>query len=217
MIGSSAEPPSATRRTAARNSSTSLIRSFEQIADPFSGVGEQLQRQAELHVLGRTSTPTDGCRARVQGCLQAFVVVGRWQPDVDDCDVRCVAAHLEQEVVGGAALRNHLAARGLAVSSRVSPSRTAHCLRRSLHAWHLRAQARTRRRKGSRRAACLRAPRRGRRGPGADLTRVPAPSAPPRPSSATSTTTTLSCTVTSTLAELARACLPMFARLSETT
>src|SRR4051794_12977638 len=43
--------------------------------------------------------------------LQAFIVMSRRQPDVDDRDVGCVAAHLEQQIVGRSTLRDDLEAR----------------------------------------------------------------------------------------------------------
>src|SRR6266536_75288 len=36
--------------------------------------------------------------------------MGGWQADIHDRDVRCVAAHLEQQIVGGSALRDDLEA-----------------------------------------------------------------------------------------------------------
>ncbi len=95
---------------------------------------------------------------------EALVVVRRRQPDVDDRDVRRVAAHLQQEFVGGR--RNYRRPRARSsLEQRVRALRAgARCPRRSRRARDLRSNARAATRAGSRLAAGRRAPPRGRRG-----------------------------------------------------
>ena len=64
MVGSRAEPPAATRRTASRNSVTSLIRSLSRYRRP-RPIGEQLLREADLDVLREDEDADRGCSARI--------------------------------------------------------------------------------------------------------------------------------------------------------
>src|SRR5215218_7551176 len=148
----------------------------------------------------------------LERCAQALVIVRRREPDVDDRHVRRVAAHLQEQILGGLAASDHLEsvlaqqalepfsqqdavlgdhdAHGISARSRVPPP--------------LGLQIRSRPPRTSTRSARPRSP---------DPRSV---SAPPTPSSTISITTRPPARASSTLAELACACLPTFARLSDT-
>lgn len=68
---------------------------LEQVADAFRGVGEQLQREPQLDVLGKHQHAYRRVlSADLERCTQPFVVVRRRQPDVDDRNVRRGPPHV---------------------------------------------------------------------------------------------------------------------------
>ena len=84
---------------------------LEQVADALGALGEQLHRVRRLDVLGEDEHAD--LRIRLADLLrgpEAFVRVRRWHADVDDDDVRRVAAHLQHQVIGGAGLPDDLEA-----------------------------------------------------------------------------------------------------------
>ena len=111
IVGSSAEPPSPTRRTAAANSPTSDDAVLQQVADALGALGEEVERVLRLDVLredehaGRRMLLADLPRR-----AEALVGVRRRHPDVDDRDVGRVRAHLQQQLVGGPGLADDLEA-----------------------------------------------------------------------------------------------------------
>src|SRR5436190_20876826 len=134
----------------------------------------------------------------------------RGQADVDDRDVGGVAAHLEQEIVGVRGLPDDVETgfteepgETLAQKDAVLGDRYAHgisAFTRVPPPWGV--QTRRRPPRASTRSASPRRP---------DPCSL---SAPPMPSSTTSTTNSSPSRVTSIVARLACACLPMLARLS---
>ena len=88
IIGSSAEPPSATRRTAREELVHVADAVLEQVADALGGLGQQLQREPELDVLRQHEhAHRRVLRADLERRAQPLVAVRRRQPDVDDRDV----------------------------------------------------------------------------------------------------------------------------------
>ena len=82
---------------------------LEQIAHPLRRVGEQLHRQAELEVLREHEHAHRGiANPNLLRGTQPLVGVRRGQPNVDDHDLRRIAAHLEEEILGGGALADDL-------------------------------------------------------------------------------------------------------------
>ena len=176
---------------------------LEQVAGALGRVGEQLHREAELDVLREHEHADRGVAgADLQRGAQALVVVGRRQPDVDDRDVGRVAAHLQEQVVGGLAAAHDLEpvlvqqrARALAQEDAVLGDHDAHgisALTRVPPPCGL--QTRSRPPSASTRSARPRSPE-----PRSE-------SAPPTPSSTISTTTWPSRRLTSTVADEACAC-----------
>src|SRR5918999_449541 len=187
---------------------------LEQVPHPIRGVGEQLHRQSKLDVLRQHEHRHRGvARTDLERRPQAFVVVGRGQSNVHDRDIQVVAARFAEELVGVLALSDYFEAgvaqeagkplaqqhavlgdgypHGISALTRVPPPRGVQTRRRPPSA--------------STRSASPRRPL------------PPSLSAPPTPSSTTSTTSAPFRRATSTVAELASACLPTFARLSQTT
>ena len=78
MIGSMAEPPSATRRTAPMNSLTSLILSLSRYLAPSAESESNFIANPTSTYWDSTSTLTDGCRARISSaaCRPSSLWVG---------------------------------------------------------------------------------------------------------------------------------------------
>ena len=112
IIGSSAEPPAATRRTAADE----LVDVGDAVLEQVAGARRRSPRAAvsaspSSTYCESTSTPTDGMAlADLERRAQALVGVRRRQADVDDRDVRREAADLPQQLVGVVALGDHVEA-----------------------------------------------------------------------------------------------------------
>ena len=124
MIGSSAEPPSATRLTALDEALDLGDPVLQQVAGALRGLGEQLHREPDLDVLGEDEdADARVLLADLDRRPQPLVGVGRRQADVDDDDVELVAVHLEQQLVGGPALGDDLEARRRR-ARRATPSRS---------------------------------------------------------------------------------------------
>src|SRR5829696_3475063 len=74
---------------------------LQQVADPFGRLREQLHRQSQLYILRQHEYRHAAMvLPDVQRRSHAFIRVGRWQPDVDDRDIRGQASYTHQEVVG---------------------------------------------------------------------------------------------------------------------
>src|SRR5918999_1638581 len=187
---------------------------LQQIPDALRRVREELHRKSQLDVLRQDEYRHLGVlRADLERRLQALVAVRGRQTDVDDRNVRLVAPHLPQQELSVSALGDDLEAR--VRQQACQPLAQQHAVLGDRYPHGMSAltrvpppggvQTRSRPPSASTRSASPRRP-------------VPRSlSAPPTPSSTTSITRSPLAQDAATVADVAAACLPMFARLSETT
>src|SRR5581483_526007 len=190
---------------------------LQEVAHPLGAVGEQVEGVLRLDVLREHEHGGAGMAlADLAGRAQALVRVGGRHPDVHHRHVRAVRADLQEQLLGGARLPDHLEP-GVREQAR-DPLAQEDGVLGDHDARHESGISATTRvpppgglstsRRPSRTATRSARPRSPEPPPG---------SAPPTPSSATSTTTRPSGAATRTLAPVAPACLTTFASASETT
>src|SRR5215218_1051897 len=193
---------------------------LQQVADPFGRLREQLHRQSQLDILRQHEYRHAGMvLPDLQRRSHAFIRVGRWQPDVDDRDIRGQASYTHQEVVGVVVCGHDVESRAAQDSGEAFPQQ--HTVLRDRH---------LERSYGHGSSAWMTVPPPSsevdtRSAPPSASTRSVSPrkpdpfagSVPPTPSSLMSSTTPTPPRRTRTLADVARACLPTLVSASLTT
>ena len=142
MIGSRAEPPSATRRTAATKSVDVADAVLEQVADSLGRVRQELHREPDLDVLRQHEHPnfrmvrrgSRAPRASPRRCASAAGGCRRSRRPADCCGPPAAAPRRRRTARRPRTRPRSADGSGLRAEG--------HCPRRSLPAWNLRSDAR---------------------------------------------------------------------------